>query len=222
MNTTTNETILDGYMKDAQGRLVPEHMVKPVDLLEDQTVHTAFEFAEQLHAQINRFRGHTVDDITTFLETVEEKYQVKKGGPKGNVTLSSFDGLRRITVQRHDYLTFGPELQIAKDLFDECVAEWSANADDKVRVLVDHAFQVNKVGQINRASLFGLRALEIDDPIWKRAIEALNNSIRVQGSKSYVRFQHRKTTDQPWTTLTLDLASAKAPANVTPGEQVAS
>jgi len=200
--------IPEGYAKDAKGRLVPENLIKPQERLEDQTVRTIIDYARDLSAQIARFRGHTFDDVATFMDTLGEQYGATKGGAKGNVTLSSFDGCLKVTVQVQDTLTFGPELQVAKELFDACISEWSEGADDKIQALVSHAFQVDKEGKINREALFGLRRLDINDDGWRNAVAALNDSIRIQGSKQYVRFYERTTPEEKWRPISIDIANA--------------
>lgn len=207
--------IPDGYVKDAKGRLVPENMIKGQHKLEDQTVRHIIKYARDLNEQISRFYGHTLEDLQIFMDTLAEEYDAKKGGAKGNATFQTYDGLLKITIQVQDTLTFGPELQIAKGLFDECISKWSEDADDKIRVLVDHAFQVDKAGQINRESLFTLKRVEIDDEHWRSAVQALNDSIRVQGSKQYMRFYERDASEEPWRAITIDLASAAATLTAT-------
>ncbi len=210
MSDATN-TAPAGYMSDAKGRLVPESLVKPQERLEDQTVKTIIGFARDLNAQIARFRGHTFDDVASFMDVLAEQYGGKKGGAKGNVTLTSYDGCLKVVVQVQDSLTFGPELQVAKELFDACISAWAEGADDKIRALVQHAFQVDKEGRINREALFSLRRLDIDDDGWRKAVQALNDSIRVQGSKEYVRFYERATPTDRWLPITIDIANAQAP-----------
>ena len=201
----------EGYMADAKGRLVPGHLVKDNERLEDQTVRKILGFAEELNARIARFKGHTFDDVASFLDLLAEKYGATRGGARGNVTLTTYDGCQKVVVQVQDFLTFGPELQVAKTLFDACISEWAEGADDKIKVLVEHAFQVDKEGRINRAAVFGLRRLDIDDPAWNAAIGALGDSIRVQGSREYVRFYKRANPRDRWQAVTIDLASARVP-----------
>ena len=201
------------YMRDAKGLLVPLELVKPVDQLEDQMVRKIIGFAEELSAQIARFKGHTADDIGAFQALLAEQYGVEpKGGAKGNVTFTSFDGSLKVQVQIADNLTFGPQLQVAKQLIDECIAEWSAEANAPIRALVNHAFQVDKEGRVNRNAILQLRRVAIEDERWKKAMEAITDSIRVQGSKSYIRFYRRPSAEAEWTAITIDLAAAKAPA----------
>jgi hypothetical protein len=199
--------IPEGYMRDAKERLVPVNLVKDHERLEDQTVRKILAFAEDLNAQISRFRGHTFDDVAAFMDLLGERYGVKKRGAKGNVTLTTYDGCMKVVVRVQDSLTFGPELQVAKTLFDACISAWSEGADDKIHALVNHAFQVDKEGRINREALFSLRRLDIDDAGWKAAVEALNDSIRIVGSREYVLFYKRPTPRDGWQPVTIDLAA---------------
>lgn len=206
--TIPADDIPPGYMRDAKCRLVPIGMVKPEDQLEDQMVHKIIGYAEELNAQIARFRGHTFDDIGSFLALLAEKYKAGRGGQKGNMTFTSYDGCLKVNVQVSETIEFGPQLQIAKDLVDQCITEWSEGSRDELRTLVMDAFQVNKEGKVNREALFKLRTYEIKDERWQRAMEAITASIRVAGSRTYVRFYKREHAQAGWQAITIDLASA--------------
>jgi hypothetical protein len=197
----------EGYLADAKGRLVKATMVRPQDLLEDQMVREVMVHADELSAQIARFRLHCFDDIAAFLDVLREKYGGSRGGTKGNMTFSSFDGCFKIQVAIADRLTFGPELQVAKEKIDECIADWSADASDHIRVLVQHAFQTDKEGLVNREAIFALRRVEINDERWQQAMAAIGGSIRIEGSKSYLRFYRRPSPEAAWTAVTIDLAA---------------
>lgn len=195
------------YMCDAGGRLVPLAVVRPEHMLEDQTVRDIIGHADKLSAQIARFRGHCFDDVTTFVDLLAEKYGGRRGGAKGNTTLTSYDGCLRVVVQVQDQLSFGPELQVAKGLIDECITAWSEGVRIEIRALVEHAFNVDKEGRINRAALFQLRRLEIDDPTWKSAMAAIGDAIRIIGSREYVRFYRRATPKARWQAISIDVAT---------------
>lgn len=196
------------FMADPSGRLVPVDLVKAEHRLEDQTVRKIIGHALDLNAQLSRFRGHTFDDVNSFIDLLSEQYGGKRGGTKGNVTLTSYDGTLKVSVQVQDQLSFGPELQVAKELVDECITAWSEGARSEIRALVEHAFQVDKEGKINRAALFQLRRLKIEDEQWTAAMAALGEAIRVIGSREYVRFYRRDSARSPWRSITIDLAQA--------------
>ena len=200
--------IPNGYRRDAKGRLVPENLVKPQDLLEDQLVEKMLGYADELSAQIKRFKAHCFDDIAALLELLFTKYGAKRGGVKGNMTFTSYDGCTRVTVRIADHLAFGPELQAAKALIDECIADWAADARSEIRTLVGHAFNVDKEGKVSVEAILALRRVEILDARWQRAMEAIGDSIRVVGSKAYIQFHRRPSPDERWKAIPIDLAAA--------------
>ncbi len=206
------------YWKDGKGNLWHHSNVDPAEALEDALVEKQLGFARDLNAQIARFRVHCFEEINSFLDILHEKYKTKRGGKKGNLTFTSFDGLSKITVQVAEHLTFGPSLQVAKTLIDECIADWAADARTEIRALVDHAFRPDKEGQVSLSAVLDLRRVKIEDARWKRAIDAINDSLRVVGSKSYIRFYSRPNLDARWSAITIDLASAETPASASEGE----
>lgn len=218
---TTTTTIPTGYLQDSKGRLVPETMVKDHEKLEDQTVRKIIQYATDLSAQIGRFKGHTFEDVATFLDVLSEKYGQKKRGldGKGNVSLSSYDGTQRVQVRINDCLDFGPGLQVAKSLVDDCLRKWSADARPELQALVTEAFKTDKTGQVSREAVFSLLRVEIEDPDWQSAMDALRESIRVVGSKTYIRLQVRPDATANWSTITIDLASAQVPEGMTASHQ---
>lgn len=196
------------YMPDARGGFVPLELVKPQHALEDQAVRKIMDYARTLSAQIARFKGHTFDDLSALDELLAEQYRVKRGGQKGNRTYMSHDGLEKIQVAMADQIDFGPELQQAKALIDECLKEWTDDGRAEIRAIVLRAFKVEKEGQINKAELFALLRLEIADERWKRAMSAIHDAIRITGSKQYFRFYERPNPNAKWSAVTIDLAQA--------------
>lgn len=196
------------YLRNAKGALVPIEAVKAADLLMDELVRDGVGGALAMSAQLSAFKERGFARITAFQELLAQEHETKIGGVKGNITLLSYDGCQRIQLAAADQLTFGPELQTAKSLIDECVREWSAGSRVEIRALVDRVFSVDKEGQISHAGLFMLLQVGIEDERWLRAMAAIRGSIRVVGSKNYLRFYKRDRPDGEWRAVPLDLASA--------------
>lgn len=208
----TGRVTVDGVERivDGNGGLIPVSAVKDQHLLEDQLVRDEMGHAVALSEQLSRFLGHFVENLTAYEQLVAEKYGARVGGAKGNKTLMTYDGLFKITVQVADNVVFGPELQIAKSLVDECLTDWTAGSGDELKAVIQRAFNTDKEGQINRAALYSLLRLEIADPRWQSAMQAIRDAMRVVGSKSYVRFYRRESADGAWRPVTIDLAKAGA------------
>ena len=196
------------YMTDDKGRLVPVNTIKPQRLLEDQVVAKITGYAIPLSEQLGRFKAHTIDDIQVFIETLAEEYGVKKGGAKGNVTITSFDGLQKVVIAQADLQDFGPELQVAKQIFDDVVNDIADDVNDHIMALVNRAFEVGKKGRVNRESLLKVRDLKIDHPKWPEFQQAVNDSIRTISSKEYVRVYTRPDINSQWQAVPLHIANA--------------
>lgn len=196
----------EGYWKDGKGNLVPESKVKPQHKLEDELVRRLCSGAASIEEVLANYKDSAFNEVEQFLDLLAQEYDTAKGGKKGNVTLSSYDGSFRVRVAVGDQMSFGPELNIAKDLIDTCVERWSEGSNDNIRALVEHAFQVNKVGRIDTQRVLGLRRLDIDDPDWNRAMDALSDAVRVVSSKRYLRVYRVEPETGAETQIALDIA----------------
>lgn len=194
-------------MINNQGHLVPVNLVKPADKLENDLVLNLFGKAKELNALLAAFKRQAFEDTDAFVQLVAEQYKLLKGGKKGNMTFLSYDGLTKVQVSVAENIAFGPQLQIAKDLIDECIKDSSEGVNETILALVNHAFRVDKAGQVNRGSILGLRRLDIKNEKWQLAMEAISDSMRTISTKQYIRFYFRANTAAQWDALTLDFAA---------------
>ncbi|ENZ7981838.1 TPA: DUF3164 family protein [Klebsiella pneumoniae] len=186
--TTINQ---DEYMKDRKGRLVPISQISDYDLAMDSFVREQVAAAKVKNADLSEFKDRAFNECYAWLDLVAEKFGRTRGGAKGNVTFPTFDGSQQITIRVQETLTFGPELQIAKELFDECVTDWSKGANANLQAIVTDAFQVDKEGQLNTGRILSLRRVKIQDERWIKAMDAISESLQVAMSKTYINFREK-------------------------------
>lgn len=194
-----------GYRINAQGHLVPESQIKPLDTLRDETVMNIVTAARQLRQAMAEFKVASMQQIGDFTDLSAAEYGVEFGGTKGNVSLVSFDGCYKILRAIGDHRVFDERIQAAKKLIDDCISEWSGGADEKIIALVDHAFRVNKQGRIDINQVLSLRQLNIDDDKWNEAMDAAADAIKVTGTSQYLRIYERQT-DGSYRQISLDMA----------------
>jgi len=204
---TTTATIPDGYMQDAQNRLVPVGSVKDVDKARDSLVREIVGKAQALRQAMKGFRDDTMGDVAAFVALSAEQYGAKVGGNKGNLTITTYDGRYKVQRQVSETLVFDERLQAAKALIDECITEWTEGSRDEIRALINDAFQVDKEGRINTGRVLSLRRLKIDDERWRQAMQAVSDSLQVAGSKAYLRVYERRDSDGKYEPIALDLAA---------------
>lgn len=205
-------TVVNGrdYVTNAEGGLTPLELVKAEDFMEDQMVRKIIGFAKPLSAELARFKKHTRADIAEFDRLLEAKYGlVKKGrAGAGNQKYRTIDGLMTVETRVNKLIEFGPQLQVAKGLIDECLNEWTEDGRAEVRSLVTRAFKVDKAGQISKDAVFELFKVESTDSRWLKAMEAIEGAVRVIGSKEYLHFSFRESHDADWIRISLNIADA--------------
>jgi len=208
MNTATQFDVPAGYLQDAQGRLVPEKLVKPIDKARDSLVQELISKAAAVSEAMAKFKAAAFGDIAAFVDMSAEQYDTKIGGKKGNVTLHSFDGRYKVQFAVSESIQFDERLQAAKTLIDECINEWSQGSSDEIKVLVQDAFKTDKEGNLSQGRILALRRLEITDERWNKAMKAIGESVQVVGSKQYVRFYKRRDDDtDQYDAIPLDMAA---------------
>lgn len=196
-----------GYKEDAKGNLVPISKIKPIDLARDDLVMEIVAEAIELSEMLRDFKSNVFGNIAAFVQLSGEQYGAKLGGSKGNVTLTTFDGQYKIQRAYAEALVFDERLQAAKQLIDDCIGKWAQGINDNIRVLVNGAFEVDKEGKINTTRVLSLRQYKIDDAEWKQAMDAIGDSLRVAGTKAYVRIYKRVGDRDEYTPISLDLAA---------------
>ncbi len=206
MEEQDKRNILNEYMTNGQGYLIPKEQVSQIDQLRDQLIEELFTKAKQYKQTIEEIKQTTLKEIESFLFLCAGEYKVKLGGKKGNVSLTSFNGLKRVQIKTQAKIAFNEGAKMAKELIDECIQEWSFGADSKIVALIEHAFQTDKQGNMNITRVLSLRKLAIKEIKWQKAMELLTDAMQVIGSKKYINFYTRETHEDGWEIMNLDWA----------------
>lgn len=208
MTQSNAQTLPDGYKRNPQGHLIPIETIRPIDLTRDELVQKLVADAREVSTGLGAFKQQAFADIQAFVDLSAEQYDAKVGGPKGNVTLMSFDGRYKVIRAYQDNIVFDERLQAAKALIDECLRDWTKESGPEIRAIIDRAFEVDKSGKLNEGRILALRRVDIRDKRWKRAMEAISESIQVVGSKGYIRVYERMGDTDEYRPIALDVAGA--------------
>lgn len=193
------------YMQNAQGAWVAIENVNERDLLCDQLVKGIIPQFKSMQESMKALKEKTYSDIAAFVSLSLERYGVKVGGEKGNVTLVCFDGTYKVVRSMADNMTFDEGIIAAQALIGECLAEWTEGSRPELRSVVERAFKQDKQGNISVSAVMSLRQLKINDDRWQRAMTAISESLQVVFAKSYIRVFERDGKGG-WHNITLDFA----------------
>ncbi|PHS48780.1 MAG: sulfate transporter [Marinobacter sp.] len=196
----------DKFRRNAQGHLVPIDKIKDIDRLRDDLVLNLIARVNKLHEQMSEFKAEVASEIDAFLELSAREYDTPYGGKKGNVTLRSFDGRYMVKRNIADREVFDERLQVAKELIDQCLHEWTADSRSEVQALVEHAFQTDKEGKVSLSRVLQLRQVNITDEKWQKAMHAIADARQVIGSAKHLNFYERESEDGPYRHIPLDIA----------------
>lgn len=202
-----SNAVPNGYMRNAMGHLVPRSQVREQDLLRDQTARALVDQAIAINKQLAEFKARALNDIADLIRIAGERYDVVLGGAKGNVTVATYDGAYKVVRSVAERIAFTEEIEAAKQLINQCIDRWSQGANDNIRALVDRAFRTDTKGQIKTTAVLELLRLEIDDAEWKRAMDAIKDSIQGNGTATYVRLYQRVGDSDSYVAIPLDLAA---------------
>lgn len=197
---------------NGQGHHVPASMVSDADKMKDDLVKRLHEQADAVQKVLAFFKDEAFAEVYAARDLLFDKYGAKVGGTKGGFSISSYDGRLSVELRVADRISFGAELQAAKSLIDEFIEENAAGANDNIRALVEHAFQVNKSGRIDTGRVLGLRKLQMKGPDggphpkWEAAMQAITDALRVHGTATYLLFKEQDARGA-MVSKTLDFAS---------------
>lgn len=206
MTTTTAADVPSGYMRDALGRLVPESIVSDKDKMEDELVRELVSKAQAVQQSIKEFRTYAFQNVDAFIAVVADKFGATLGGRKGNVQLDTFDRELRIQVQVSERVAFGEEIEAARALIEACLQDWTKGSPDELKALIQEAFQKDKAGALNAGRILSLRNLDIKEPRWIKAMQAINEALQVSSSKRLIRLYQRNA-EGKYDSITLDMSS---------------
>lgn len=202
-----DQDIPKGYWQDARGNLIPLSKIKDVDKARDAAVRNIVAQAKIASQALRDMKERVMTEVTAFADSSASEYGVAIGGAKGNITLTSFDGKYKVVRAMQDSIAFDERLQVAKAIIDECVHAWAKGSNHKIQALVNHAFQVDKAGQVSVGRVLGLRQLKIDDARWNEAMKAIQDSMQVTVSKAYLRIYERNEAGE-YRPVSLDVSNA--------------
>lgn len=207
--TETKQTVPAGYRADDKGRLVREDNIRPIDLIRDDLVNNIIARAKETRRLIADFRRKAEADVEAFLKLAAEEHGVefKAAKGKGNLTLKSFDGNRKILFDSARRLSFDEKIHIAKQLLDECITEWSDGVNDNLRALIDQAFELDQSGKMDVRAVLQLSRLNINDPKWQKAAALIRDSVTTESTKNYIRCYERPDENSECELIALDVAS---------------
>ena len=131
-------------------------------------------------------------------------------GAKGNIQVSSFDGLITVGLNVRYDIHLDERVVRARELMFACARRIAAKLNSEeaklLEVLIDEAFQPTRSGALPVSRVLSLMRREVNDPEWKEAKKLLAESMETRRGKSYLRVEARPDRQHDPVPVRLDIA----------------
>ena len=207
MRRETKALMEQEFWCDKRGQEIHRDLVPHEEKLKTELVYDITEQAMVGVKLMERFKERVTRSIQEYMEMMREKYGLDIArGTKGNLTLQSYDGLRKVQVAVQQHIDFDEKLSLAKEKIDEYLKEKTKDADPEIKTLIMNAFEVDKKGNVDAKKIFALKQYKITDPRWQEAMTLIDDAVEIVGSKSYIRFYMRDSVNEKWRNVSLDFS----------------
>ena len=193
-----NDGVPEGYVKNAKGWMMPASSVREKDALEDRLVDAMYLQAAAVAEACRFLKLAALSESHALVWMAVADAGGDGSSEAGKVTLQNLRATRRIVIDRRDTVSFGPEVQAAKEMVMACVRRWGQGANTNLVQLAMAAFQANANGDLSVGKVAALWRMECEDEDWQKAMQALKESLRPSGTATYLRFHERADPDGKW------------------------
>lgn len=199
----------DGFIFDEHGNMIRVDKIKDHDMLRDQLVRDMARDSAVLSDEIQAVKNKFATRFENHIDRMAELYQVKLGGKKGNVSLSTIDKKLKIERSKQDRLTTNSHMVVATQLVDQCLQGWSKGSNRNLQAFVRKYFRTDAKGNYNIADLQRVRKLKLETPdeLWTKAMDALDNALEHDFTATYFRAFYRED-DGRYVQIPLDISKA--------------
>jgi len=205
--TTEKPKTPEGFVMNAQGDLIKKSNLTPLQLEEDALCAELFPKAQEIHRLIAEFKFLSMNKVEQVLERLMNQHKIVKFKKiKGNVQFVSIDGLFKVQRAIDDKIEANAISEVARQFiaqYEEVVKQGSnTDASQWINTTFEHAS-----GKLSVSKITDFMNKDIDHPLYRQAVEALRKSLFVSGTKAYLRFYFRETSDDQWIALPLAFSS---------------
>ena len=191
-------------MRDSNGNDVPLKYVAKYDKLRDK-------ITRRIEARFRKGRAALEQLMRDSIADLDELAACKESlGEKGNFSARSFDGLIQVSIRQQYNILLDERVVRARELMlgyvEGVLAKIGGNDAQALKLIVAEAFKANAQGFLSTGKIMSLLRMEIDNADWREAKSILQDSIKPQKGKRYLRCETRHSTEADFRPIVLDIA----------------
>lgn len=193
-------------IKRPDGSYIDYKDVEPRQQLGHDLVSRFFPEAEALSDNLKALKKSVLSEMHAYRWVMMEDYGLQVGRPEGGFSLKTIDGLRKIEMSVSKHISFGPEIEAAKELLMQFLADELEGSSNVIQEIFNKAFKLSSTGRLDTGGILGLKTHRFDHPLWNRAMDAIDDALVADSSTVYVRFYNVDPENKQESLLPLDIA----------------
>ncbi len=198
----------ESTMTDAMGNQVPVRYVSQYDKARDAGVRRIHARWLKARAYLEKVMADSLADLGKI--AIARDSAGVPSGEKGNLQVSSFDGLVTVGLNVRYEIHLDERVIKARELMLDYARGLACKlgGDDAqaLLALVDEAFQATQSGSLSVARVLSLMRRDIKAPQWIEAKRLLSESMETRRGKSYLRVEARPDRQKSPVPVRLDIA----------------
>jgi hypothetical protein len=199
----------ESTMTDAMGNQVPVRYVSKYDKARDAGVRRILARWMKARTYLEQVMADSLADLGKI--AIARDAAGISGGEKGNLQVSSFDGLVTVGLNVRYEIHLDERVVKARELMLDYARSLASKLGDDgdaqaLLAIIDEAFQANRSGALSVARVMSLMRREIKSQQWIEAKRLLSESMETRRGKSYLRVESRTDRQQDPVPVRLDIA----------------
>ena len=191
-------------MRDSNGQEVPVKYVSAYDKLRDK-------ITRRIKARFLKARAALEAVVSESIADLDELARCKESvGAKGNFQARSFDALIQVSIRQQYNILLDERVVRARELMlgyvEGVLAKIGGNDAQALKLIVAEAFKANAQGFLSTGKIMSLLRMEIDNADWRKAKQILQDAIKPQKGKRYLACEVRRSTQEDFRQIRLDIA----------------
>ncbi len=191
-------------MRDSNGQEVPVKYVSAYDKLRDK-------ITRRIKARFLKARAALEAVVSESIADLDELAKCKESvGAKGNFQARSFDALIQASIRQQYNILLDERVVRARELMlgyvEGVLAKIGGNDAQALKLIVAEAFKANAQGFLSTGKIMSLLRMEIDNADWRKAKQILQDAIKPQKGKRYLACEVRRSTQEDFRQIRLDIA----------------
>lgn len=191
-------------MRDSNGNDVPVKYVSKYDKARDRVTRRILARFLKARKELEKIVADCIVDLDELRGTKD------KLGSKGNFSAQSFDGLISVEIRQQYNIRLDERVARAREMMlayvDGILEKVGGNDAQALRLIVQEAFRANSDGILPTGKILSLMRMEIDNGTWREAKLILQDAIKPQKGKRYLKRNRRASIQDDFRSIRLDIS----------------